>query len=286
MRGFTYPALIASVLMLGGSDATVGWLQGLIILPATVFVLFLAGSVAFSRRVGLLASWTYALWLPAAIYTGYLMQETLLAFLMAVLLWLLAHVARDRSWTWAGAAGLLLGLMAITHSAFQVVGVVVILAVLFGYGLRSRQARTAAIAVALGLVLVTVPVQVFRSVNDLPGQGQGSRGYGAGGGWTFWAGSNADTGFHGNPDLAELANLTKPESVREAALKVRDGAITTDRHMQELLARKLSEQPTSLISDGDYYALGLANLRDHWPVGRTNDLELWHEALRRAGLPD
>ena len=32
--------------------------------------------------------------------------------------------------------------------------------------------------------------------------------------------------------------------------------------------------------------LHLANLRDHWPVGRTNDLELWHEGLRRAGLPD
>lgn len=279
MRGFTYPVLFALVLRLGGSTATFAWLQGLVMVPATIVLLFLAGRAAFSARIGAVAAWLYALWIPIAVYTGFLMQETLLSLLMALTLWVLALVVSKPSVKRLLGLGLCFGIMAVTHSAYQYVGLVTLGALMLMWGLRRESWRRAGLVVA-AMALVLVPISLGRIAFDLPGQGEGSRGYGGGGGWTFWAASNVDTDFIPNPAIKSLGDLNS-EEVRQRAIEAREGRLAVDRHMLQVLEAKLGPEQDTVISDRQFYQAGIQNLLDHpesWPrkatVGISNLLRV------------
>lgn len=181
MRGVTYPLLIAGVLTAVGSLSAVAWLQSLVLVPATVWLLYAAGRTGFGPRVGLTAAWIYALWVPAQVYTSLIMQETWLAFLSALLMFLLARVITGASMKWSLATGLLLGGLAITHSAFQLVGIALLVALTAHWLAFDRSRLRQAVLVGVGLFAVLVPSLLIRQAFDLPQQGEGARGWGGGG---------------------------------------------------------------------------------------------------------
>jgi hypothetical protein len=85
-----YPALLAAIYALGGSPLVVGVLQALLGAATAAITALLALRVfkhpALAWAVGLVG----ALHLPAVLYAGYLLTETLFAFLLVAACWLLA----------------------------------------------------------------------------------------------------------------------------------------------------------------------------------------------------
>lgn len=270
MRGITYPLLIATLLTLAGSLAAVVWFQSLVLVPATVALLFLTGRRAFSAPVGLVAAWWYALWVPAQIYSSLLMQETWLSFLVALLLYLLSRCVTGGGWRVHLAAGLLLGCLAVTHSAFQFVGVATIVA-LAVHRWRYRDQRPGyTLLLGLGLVAILLPSMVIRGVYDLPQQGEGARGYGGGGGWTFWIGSNPALGFRQPVDGNKFAELTAEGEFAEVLRQVRAGELATDPNLTRIILAKSGSADLAheKLTDADFYRAGIANLLSDpgaWP---------------------
>lgn len=270
MRGVTYPLLLAALLTLGGSLAAVVWFQSLVLVPATVGLLFLTGRRAFSPAVGLVAAWGFALWAPAQVYTSLLMQETWLSFLIALLLYLLSRcVTGGGRWTHL-AMGLLLGVLAITHSAFQLVGLLTVLALSVHRWIFKDQSQRRTAWALLGLLAVLLPSLVVRSAFDLPQQGEGARGYGGGGGWTFWIGSNPALGFHQPVDGYKFSELTGEGEFTEVLRQIRSGELATDPNLTRIILAK-AQSPDLVhekLTDADFYRAGIQNLLSDpgaWP---------------------
>ena len=146
--------------------------------------IYVAGREAFSRRVGLVAAWCFALWFPAAWHTQWLLTETTTDLLMAAVLALLALTLVRRSARVAGLTGVTLGVIGISHSAYQflpwVMVVTMALWAAFGHG----RARLVA-ALSLGVASVLLPFALAVTAAGQPHLGEGGRGYGGGGGWNF-----------------------------------------------------------------------------------------------------
>lgn len=271
MRGVTYPLLIAGVLTAVGSLSAVAWLQSLVLVPATVWLLYAAGRTGFGPRVGLTAAWIYALWVPAQVYTSLIMQETWLAFLSALLMFLLARVITGASMKWSLATGLLLGGLAITHSAFQLVGIALLVALTAHWLAFDRSRLRQAVLVGVGLFAVLVPSLLIRQAFDLPQQGEGARGWGGGGGWTFWIGTRSDLGYWQPVDGWKFSELTADGQFAEVASQVRQGSLTTDPHLTQIILDKAAAGNVrdQTLTDADFYRAGLANLLDDpasWPL--------------------
>lgn len=145
VRGVLVPLLIAFTYLVGGGvqPTAFEWIQAVVLVPATTYLIFVAGREAFSRRAGLIAAWLFALWLPAVWHTMWLLTETTLDLMLAGLLALLAGAMRRRSPWLAFAAGVVAGLIALSHAAYQVAPLLLllILGVTSWHG-ASRLART------------------------------------------------------------------------------------------------------------------------------------------------
>lgn len=262
MRGVTYPLLIAVLLTVGGSLTFVAWFQSVILVPSTVALLYLTGRRAFSVPVGLMVAWGYALWAPAQIYTSLFMQETWLSFLIALLLYLLTRcITGGGTWSYIS-TGLLLGVLAITHSAFQFVGLVTLVALLlhrwrYRDGMRWRTALVGA-----GMVAIVLPSLLIRGAFDLPQQGEGARGYGGGGGWTFWIGSNPDLGFRQPVDGYKFSELGAEGEFAEVLDQVRSGELYADPHLKAIILAKAqsADLQHETLTDADFYRAGVQNL--------------------------
>ena len=101
----------------GGADyASAELLQGLLFPPLTALLVYLAGREAFSRRTGLIGAWLFALWFPVAWHSRFLLTETMLAFLMALLLACLAGLVARKNPRLALLTGLTAGVISIAHS--------------------------------------------------------------------------------------------------------------------------------------------------------------------------
>jgi 4-amino-4-deoxy-L-arabinose transferase-like glycosyltransferase len=104
-----YPALVAVVYALGGSAAFIGVLQALLGAGTAALTSLLAlrsfGRPALALALGLLC----ALHLPGVLYTGFLLTETLCAFLVVSACWALAWSRERGSLLGWAALGLVLG---------------------------------------------------------------------------------------------------------------------------------------------------------------------------------
>ena len=162
-----YIAFVAGVLGLSGdSPDAVRMAQGLLD-GLTILGLFLLGSRALGRRVGLVAAWIYAFYPEAIAYSSYLWSETLAQLL---LIWgLLALVAlRERpARGCAMATGLLWGVLALVKP-FQLYLLPLLVAWLVidtPRGSRGPMLRAGALVVGLTLVTIT-PWSVVQSVRE------------------------------------------------------------------------------------------------------------------------
>jgi hypothetical protein len=105
-----YPALLAlGRAWFGHSYALVGYAQALLGASTCVLTQAIALRVTRSTGASLLAGVLLALYLPLVVYTGFLLTETLFAFLLALLVCLIARAVDRPGISRAGLAGLVLG---------------------------------------------------------------------------------------------------------------------------------------------------------------------------------
>lgn len=271
MRGYAYPLIIAAVYGIAGFDpGAVEWMQAAVFVPLTTLLIYLAGREAFSRRTGLIAAWLFALWLPAAWYSLWLTIETTLNLMAAILLALLAAALARGSPRLAILAGSASGLLSISHAAFQFLWIVLLVALTVYLWIRERRRFALAGFFALGTAAIILPYMVFTAAAHLPHLGEGARGYGGGGGWTFWIGSRWQTDFTLGPGDYEAGDLYGPGALVELGKKIDQGRVHVEPHLLKTIRAKLArpdaEQLT--LTDGDYYRAGLENLLDRpgkWP---------------------
>ena len=272
IRGWTQPSLMAGTYAVVGQalPAVFAWLQGVVMIPATTALVYVAGRFAFDRTVGLVAAWAFALWFPLVYYTTWLMPETTVGLVVAGCLALLAVLIARGGTAVAIAFGIALGILSLTHSAWQFVPVVTIGALALHFRLYDRSHLRLAAWTAIGAVAIVGPYTIAQTAADLPQAGQGGLGYGAGGGWGFWVGSRSWTHFLPVADDYKIANLNAPGGVVKIARLLDDGKLHTDSHLARVIRRKASapDAATAQIADGDFYDAGIQNLLEHpgaWP---------------------
>lgn len=123
LRAPLYPLFLATCLFLGGGQVRVATFIQVLLSTATVYGFYLLARRLFpetwSERAGLVAALLAALLLPFATFPALFMAETLFTFLLVAFFLTILHVPAAtpaRRWRWAAAAGLLLGLCALTRA--------------------------------------------------------------------------------------------------------------------------------------------------------------------------
>jgi hypothetical protein len=272
-RGFLYPLPIALIYAIAGHPVpeAVGWIQALLFVPATTALIHVAGREAFSRRVGLVSAWMFAIWFPALWHTGWLVTESLTNLLMAGLLALTAAMLRRRTAILGVAVGAMLAVVALSHSAFLALPWVMVLALFVHFQVFDRT-RIRVVSAVLGAFLVVwIPVTLGAAAFGLPRLGQGAQGYGGGGGWTFWAGSRAATDFTPGPTDQFVGDLSSFGQLLDVERRIERGELLVDPRLRATIRQKLdrADDPrAATLEDADYYRVGLENLLDspgEWP---------------------
>jgi len=248
-RGYLYPALLALVYAVGGNAETAGWIQALVLLPLTTFLIYAAGREAFSRKVGLVAAWAFAMWLPAAWHTRLLLAETLLAMLMAALALLLAATLVRNRVLFAACAGFVAATISIAHSAYQVLPFVLVAAVLL-----ATRSRRLTVGFTAGATVVLIPY-LFVLAAGAPHLGSGAAGYG--GAWGFYVGSRAETNFTNTPDDDVVAGLQY--DLPRLKTLIDQGRVHVEPHLRAAISRRLADGQSEL-RETDYYRAGVENL--------------------------
>ena len=278
-RGFVYPSLVASVYwLLGGPHpGAIAWIQAVVMVPLTTFLIYVAGREAFSRRVGIVASWAFALWFPAVWHTMWLMTETLLNLMMALLVVLLAATIRRKSAKLALLCGVVSGLLSVGHSAYQFLPIALVLAFLAHLCFSGRRHFWLAGFIVIGIFFIQVPYRIAVIAADLPRLGQGAKGYGGGGGWGFYIASRFDTNFIGINDDNHLVDLAAPGQLIEVGRKIDRGEIHVKSHLLKIIRQKLAlpDAVNQTLTDSDFYRAGIQNLLerpDKWPIKLENNV--------------
>jgi hypothetical protein len=251
-RGYLYPGFLAAVYALGGGPEIASWIQGVVFLPLTTLLVYVAGRLAFSRPVGLVAAWCCALWLPAAWHTQWLLTETLLGLLTAALAALLAGTLVRRSENLAALGGLVAGLVSISHPAYQFLWIVLLAAVI-----AVIRPRRLIMAFAIGIGAVLSPYWAFSTAADAPRLGQ-AVGSGLGGGYTFYVGSRWQTDFTTTAGDRIVADYAHELETLGALLDA--GAIDVEPTLEATIREKLARPGHETLTDRDFYAAGVTNL--------------------------
>jgi hypothetical protein len=264
VRGYLYPVFIAVLYAIAHTPEIVVLVQGLVLLPLTTLLVYVAGREAFSRRTGLIAAWGFALWLPAAWQTNLLLTETMLALLLAALLALLAATLARGTRNLALGAGATAAIVSVAHPAYQFLWLVVLLAAVAI--VRRREVVT---PMAIGMATIVVPYAALVLVGA-PRLGQGDTPYsGSGGGWNFYVGSRAETNFTAVPsDYVVWHNRDDLGRVQQLE---RAGLVEMEPRLAAAIERKLaSPEPSERrLTDADYWALGREHLLaapENWPA--------------------
>lgn len=148
-----YPVFLALLYRVGGHRP--GWAMVVQVLlhAATAVFAWQTGTRLFGRRAGWLAGFVTALHPTLAAYTGYLLSESLLTFLVTLSAWLWLEAVARRGVAWFTALGMCLGASTLTRSALLLLGVVVALLTAWLFRSRPRLAGTLAASLALGAFL-------------------------------------------------------------------------------------------------------------------------------------
>jgi hypothetical protein len=122
----TYPLFIAAVVSFVGEDLqALVTVQHFLFGPLLVALTFLLGRLLVGRLVGILAAVLVAISGPLLLYEHYVMTEVPFAILLLALLSATVLAARRASLRWAGAAGLLFGLLVLCRPSGQIVAPIV-----------------------------------------------------------------------------------------------------------------------------------------------------------------
>jgi hypothetical protein len=99
----------------GKSYALVGYLQALLGAATCALGYVITRRLTRSVAAALVAGAVLTLYLPLVVYTGFLLTETLFAFLIALLVWLLGRAGDGPGLGWAALAGVVLGAAAVVR---------------------------------------------------------------------------------------------------------------------------------------------------------------------------
>lgn len=161
-----YPAFLAVVYALGGNAALIGVLQALLGAATASLTSTLALRCFGRPLLGLLLGLLVALHVPGVLYTGFLLTETVFAFLLVSACWLLVWSVERTTprGVWLGSAGLglLLGAAAATRPNLILFMPFVPLLLWLGHG-RSRRRALLAFAVVLAGFMLPVGVSAARN---------------------------------------------------------------------------------------------------------------------------
>jgi 4-amino-4-deoxy-L-arabinose transferase-like glycosyltransferase len=264
-RGLAFPVFLGAVYRVAGSPSyTAACLIQGFILPLTVFLTFLFGRVVFSDNVGLLAALLYALYLPAVWHTNFLLTETVLALVVTAGLWLLALFLKRRGRMVGIAAGIVLGIAGISHPIWLVMPLLILGALYWQY--RRDADRWIAVRklgyVLVGVAVVFVPWTTARVFLGVPQLGGAGSGFGAGGGFTFYAGSRVETrGLALAEDYLVAETYFPLGKLRELYERVEKGEVTIEPILLAIIEEKLASPDKNdwTLTDFDYYRAGIEN---------------------------
>lgn len=264
-----YPVFVGLVYaILGEANYAAIGLIHVFMLSITVMLTYFTGRAAFNHRTGVVAALFYAVYLPVIWYSNLLMAETYLAFLVTFLLWMLALLIKTQRPLLGLIVGLTLGIVALSHAAWQLLAWVMIPLLVIQYGRNKvlRSAWPSLALVVLGLSAIFVPWHITRVVYDLPNMGQigvaGQRGA-----WNFYIGSRMETWGRIAPGDRKIAQ-TSSSGTRLQTLyeQTQAGEILIEPIMLGIIEQRLasSDDPADwFLTDGDYYRAGIANWLDN-----------------------
>jgi hypothetical protein len=199
------------------------------------------------------------------------LPETAVGLVAAGSLALLAIVVARASAPAALGLGLVLGVLSLTHSAWQFAGLFTLVALFVHLLVFDRPNIRLAAYAGMGLLAILGPYAVVQVVEDLPQIGDARKGYGAGGAWAVWSGSRAETDFLPTEDSYTVAqrNYLRGGVVVMARL-LESGELEIDEHLAETIREKAAspDAATLQLTDVDFYEAALANHLDDpgaWP---------------------
>ena len=227
-----WPAFVAALYAVFGENVRVPLIANAVLGGATVGLLGALGARLVGRRVGLVAALLYAVWPGNVYYAAVLMTETTFAFLLVLLLQLLAvggaPETRRRS-PWFAAAGLVLGLCAYVKAEPLMLAPVVLLHVWTVHRAPGPFLRHAALTLAVtGAVLAPWSLRnhaAFGRYLPLSGNGGGVAWLGNHAGATGGVDRLAESRYariHRGANFAESVLMRNDAGWRDAAAFVRD----------------------------------------------------------------
>ncbi len=159
-----YPLFIASFYRIAAHPFTAIAVTQAILGALTVFLTYrLALTLRQPRALALFAATVIAFHVPAILYTGLLLSETLFSFLLVLASWLLVRSTSVPSWRSALVGGLALGLASVVRPNLLLVYPFVPVCLFIGL---ARVPRTTLVYSALVLVTALVPVGLHSAHNS------------------------------------------------------------------------------------------------------------------------
>ncbi len=266
VRGATYPYFLSYLYRVfgEGSYGAVYALQA-ILYSITVVVTGLIGQLLFSLRVGLIAAFLYAFYLPSAWHTCTLLTETLLEFLMIFFLLSLALFLRRKRWYWAFLSGLFVGMLYLSHSTWAGIALPMIILTVLACLILIPESRRTIWALPIGALLVVLPWYRLQHQAGVV-SGQGGLGFGGGGAWTFYAGSHVERNgqlLAGDKKVSET--YLSPDLFLSFYQDATAGRIQLDPIVLEIMKKKIASGNRSewIMRDSDYLKAGVLNIVSH-----------------------
>ena len=116
-----YPAFVGAVYRVFGERPQAAKFAGGAVWAATILVVFLTARGIYDTRTARVAALLFAFYLPLVLFTTFVLTEVLAGFLFAACYYYLVRYERNSDATALVGAGRVLGLAALTRSAFLVV---------------------------------------------------------------------------------------------------------------------------------------------------------------------
>lgn len=183
----------------------------------------------------LLAAALWALYLPASVYTVYLMKENLMTPLILGVMWCVLRLAKEPAYITAVGCGLLFGLLALTGNAALSLAVPVILALAFTTANLGRKVMVA-LLILIEAALVAAPWMV-RNAEVL-----GTPILNTNSGFNLYLGNNpAATGM-----FVSIADTPRGQTWQE--LKRQKGEVLASETLKEEALAWIKEHPSTFVA--------------------------------------
>ncbi len=160
-KGPTYPLFLGFIYLIFGHHVGAARGAQAILDTGTVLLVAAIARILGGRRAGYLAAGLYAVYQPMILMTGRLLQETLMVFLLALMLWLIlrgAEETRPPGRIQAALTGMVLGAIVVGRPALQYLFVPVLPATWLAWERKGTGWRTSFLGLVGGMLLLVVPV--------------------------------------------------------------------------------------------------------------------------------